>query len=167
MDFERRLTILFPLGWMGVIVAADQLAKLAAATYLKPTRAISILGEYFQLTLTWNSGGAFGILAGQGSLLAALTVGVAATILLVLWRGDLQSKQVILGLVGIAGGAIGNLIDRLWLGRVVDYLDFGISPTLRWPTFNLADAAIVTGTALLLWRLLTRGSAHEGVFHRL
>ncbi|OGF52751.1 MAG: signal peptidase II [Candidatus Fraserbacteria bacterium RBG_16_55_9] len=167
MNFERRHSSLTPLFWMGVIVAADQLAKLAAATYLEPMRYIPIFGEYFRLTLTWNSGGAFGILAGQGSLLTALTVGVAVTILLVLLRGDLQSKQVVLGLAGIAGGAIGNLIDRLWLGRVVDYLDFGISPTLRWPTFNLADAAIVTGTALLLWRLLARGSTHEGMFHRL
>lgn len=167
MDFARRHTNLTLLGWMGVIVAADRFAKLAAVSHLEPLRSVPILGEYLRLTLTWNSGGAFGILAGQGSLLTVLTVGVAATILLVLWRRDLPSKQVIAGLVGIAGGAIGNLIDRLWLGSVVDFLDIGISPTLRWPTFNLADTAIVTGTALLLWRLLTRGSAHEGIFHRL
>jgi signal peptidase II len=168
MDGERKQINLAPLVWMAVIVVADQLSKLAAVTYLEPTRPLLIWGEYVRLTLAWNSGGAFGILAGQGSLLTVLTLGVAVTILLVLWRGDLQSRGVIVGLSGIAGGAVGNLIDRLWVGKVVDFLDLGISPTLRWPTFNVADAAIVLGTALLLWCLFFhRGSTREGIFHRL
>lgn len=168
MEFERRQINLAPLVWMGLIVAVDQLSKLAAVTYLESTRSVLIAGEYVRLTLAWNSGGAFGILAGQGSLLTALTIGVAVTILSILWRGDLQSGWAIAGLVGIAGGAMGNLIDRLWLGKVVDFLDVGISPALRWPTFNVADAAIVLGTGLLLWRLFAhRGSAREGLFHRL
>jgi signal peptidase II len=164
------------LGWVGVIVVLDQLSKILVATQLSqlaPTAALSglcpdpqtggvysipVWGEYFRLTLTCNPGGAFGILAGQGPLLTVLTVGVAATILLALWRGDLQSPYVRAGLVAIAGGAIGNLLNRLWMGQVVDFLDIGLSPTLRWPTFNLADTAIVAGTALLLWRLLTQGA---------
>ncbi len=167
MDFERKHINRLPLVWMGSIVAMDQLSKLAAAAHLEPGRSVPVLGEFFRLTLSWNSGGAFGILAGQGSLLTVLTIGVAVTIVLVLWRGDLRSRQIMTGLVFIAGGAIGNLIDRLWLGKVVDFLDFGVSPALRWPTFNIADTAIVMGTALLLWRLLTQGSAYAGIFHRL
>lgn len=167
MGFERRQINWLPLVWMGGLVAMDQLSKLAAAAHLEAGRSVPVLGEFFRLTLSWNAGGAFGILAGQGSLLTVLTFAVAVTIVLVLWRGDLRSRQIMVGLVFIAGGAIGNLIDRLWRGKVVDFLDFGISPMLRWPTFNMADTAIVLGTVLLLWRLLTQGSTHAGIFHRL
>lgn len=156
MDFMLRRTTEHPLVWIGVIVALDQMSKLAAVSLLRPTDSVAILGEYFRLTLTRNSGGAFGILAEQGALLTTLTVGVIVGILFVLWRGKLQYGPMITGLIAIAGGALGNLIDRIRLSYVIDFLDVGVSPTLRWPTFNFADVAIVLGTALLLWVVLAR-----------
>lgn len=141
-----------PLGWIGIVVACDQLSKLAASAYLSPLGSLPLLGDYFKLTLAKNPGGAFGIFAGHGAVLAGLTVGVVATIFFLLWRRDLP-LWVVLGLAAVAGGALGNLIDRIRLGYVIDFLDLGLSETLRWPTFNLADVAIVGGTAMLLWHL--------------
>jgi len=151
-----RRTTEHPLVWIGIIVALDQMSKLAAVSLLRPTDSVAIIGEYFRLTLARNSGGAFGILAEQGALLTALTVGVIAGILFVLWRGKLRSGLMITGLIAVAGGALGNLIDRIRLSYVIDFLDVGVSATLRWPTFNFADVAIVLGTALLLWVVLAR-----------
>lgn len=142
--------------WIGVLVAIDQLSKLLLAAYLKPLKSVSLWGEQVKLTLTQNSGGAFGILPELGPLLTVLTLAVVVGILAAIWRGSISSRLVIAGLIAIAGGALGNLIDRLRLGYVIDFVDLGLSPELRWPTFNVADAAIVVGTFLLLWRLLIR-----------
>jgi len=150
MDLIRRKG-LNPLGWIGIILACDQLSKLAA-TALLPPGPVSLLGDYLRLTLAKNPGGAFGIFSGHGEVLAALTVGVVGAILFLLGRRDLPLR-VVLGLAAIAGGALGNLIDRIRLGYVVDFLDLGVSEALRWPTFNLADVAIVLGTAALIWHL--------------
>jgi len=156
MELGPRRTRWYPLVWIGVIIVVDQLSKRLVLGLLGSTGSIPILGEYFRLTLARNPGGAFGILAEQGALLTVLTVGVTIGILFVLWQGRLRSPWVIGGLIAIAGGALGNLIDRIKLGYVIDFFDVGISTQLRWPTFNVADAAIVMGTALLLWRLLRR-----------
>ncbi len=150
------MNFLAALAGIVVLVAVDQASKLAVAAYLATQRSVSLWGEYVKLTLAQNPGGAFGILPEHGSLLTVLTVAVVTGILIFLGRGGRKSPGMSTGLVAIAGGAVGNLMDRLRLGYVVDFVDVGISAAWRWPTFNVADAAIVIGTGLLLWRLLAQ-----------
>ncbi|HXE57170.1 MAG TPA: signal peptidase II [Gemmatimonadales bacterium] len=141
---------------IGVIVV-DVLTKLAAERWLFQTRAVEVLGEWFQLRLVYNQGAAFGLHLGPYSRWIFFAVAVVAVIALERWSrhtptGD-RIRQFVLGLV--LGGAAGNLIDRIRspLG-VVDFLDVGIG-AYRWPTFNVADMAISCGAialALSLWR---------------
>lgn len=147
-----RLKIL--LGVFGVL-ALDQLSKSIALIYLEPGRSLAIFPGIFHLTLTYNTGGAFGLFYEFGDLIAILAAGASLVILMVLLWNRPRQPMMTVGLIGIAGGALGNLVDR-WLpgrGAVVDFLDFRV-----WPVFNLADTAIVIGTGLVLLALLR----HEG-----
>lgn len=155
-----RASVVIPLSWLSLIALADQLSKWAALTYL-PRGSISVWGDWVRLTLVRNPGAAFGAFPHWGDALLWLTgivfLGLVGAILLLSRRprGSGTSKLVF-GLATVAGGALGNGIDRLQYGYVVDFIDIGLSPSLRWPMFNLADTAIVLGTTLLLWHLLRR-----------
>jgi signal peptidase II len=140
---------------LGLVVLADVATKALAHTQLARSRSYPLLGEALQFTLTYNPGAAFGLHLGPYSRWIFLAVAVVA--LVVLWRmyretsrGD-QARALALGL--ISGGALANLLNRLWSAQgVVDFIDVGIGE-LRWPTFNLADSAISIGAVLLVWVL--------------
>ena len=83
----------------------------------------------------------------------ALTAAVAAAVLTAAWRT--RHRRIALALGAIAGGALGNIVDRIRQGAVTDFIDFHLGDW-RWPTFNLADAAIVCGVAALLWTSMKR-----------
>jgi signal peptidase II len=155
MEIMQRSRVWMTFVGIAGIVAVDQLTKWTAERRLS-AQIVPVWDGFVRLTLARNSGGAFGLFAEQGEWLAWLTLGVVVAIVAVLWRGRARSLRFHLGLIAVAGGALGNLVDRARLGHVVDFIDVGISPTLRWPTFNLADVSIVVGTGLLLWHLLTR-----------
>ncbi len=144
------------VGWATTVAAIDQLSKLAAASYLHLLVPLPLLDETVRLTLAHNSGGAFSLLRSQGELMTylvgVLSVGLLATLLL---GGKRLRPLVQVGLVLISGGAWGNLIDRLHWGYVIDFIDIGTS-SWRWATFNLADSAIVLGTALIVLSLIAR-----------
>jgi len=150
---ERRLFWVVLLA----VVILDASTKLIAETFLLRTAAIPVAGDWFQLRLVYNQGAAFGLHVGPYSRWIFFVVAVIAV--LVLLRMSRQGaggdwfRQIALGLV--AGGAAGNLIDRIRSARgVVDFLDVGIG-TLRWPTFNVADIAVSLGAialAVSLWR---------------
>jgi signal peptidase II len=140
-----------------VVVALDLVTKLLAEATLLLTPGVPVVGDWFQLRLVYNRGAAFGLHVGPYS--RWVFFGVAIVAILVLERmsratplGD-RFRQLALGLV--AGGAAGNLVDRVRSARgVVDFLDVGIG-TLRWPTFNVADIAVSCGgiaLAIALWR---------------
>lgn len=137
--------------WAVFVTALDQLSKLLAVQFLQPHKPISVIDGFFRLTLTKNPGGAFGILSDKGSLITVIAVVVCIAVLGVLLFVGMRSSYVKAGLILIAGGALGNLIDRLRLGYVIDFLDFRV-----WPVFNLADTAIVLGTALVILALFWR-----------
>ncbi len=139
------------------VIALDLLTKLVAEATLLLTPGVPVVGDWFQLRLVYNRGAAFGLHVGPYSRWVFFTVAVIA--ILVLDRmsrttplGD-RFRQLALGLV--AGGAAGNLIDRVRSARgVVDFLDVGVG-ALRWPTFNVADIAVSCGgiaLAIALWR---------------
>lgn len=152
----------------GLVIVIDFITKLVAESALLHTAAVSIFGDWFQLRLVYNRGAAFGLHVGPLSRWVFLGVAVVAIVVLARMSrsspvGD-RFRQVALGLV--AGGAAGNLVDRIRSARgVVDFLDVGIG-TLRWPTFNVADIAVSCGAialALSLWREDTRRAAPEPV----
>jgi len=140
-----------------VVVALDVVTKLIAEATLLLTPGIPVIGDWFQLRLVYNRGAAFGLHVGPYSRWVFFAVAVIAV--LVLNRMSVQTsvgdrfRQLALGLV--AGGAAGNLIDRIRSARgVVDFLDVGVG-SLRWPTFNVADIAVSCGgiaLAIALWR---------------
>ena len=135
-----------------LVFVLDQLSKWYAS-HLLAERGISVLPGYFDLELVHNLGAAFGLFAtfpsGWRSL---ILIGVA--LLATLFIGVLLNKTVRLweafGLGLILGGALGNLLDRLRNGWVVDFIHLHWHD-LSWPVFNLADSAISIGVALLLW----------------
>ncbi|MGE5147213.1 MAG: signal peptidase II [Candidatus Eiseniibacteriota bacterium] len=144
---------LFSLG-LGLAVAVillDQLTKwYVVAVLMAPPRVIEVTG-FFNLALVWNRGVSFGMLGGDGGagwwLLSLVAVAIVGGLLFWLWRADRPILAVALGLV--IGGAIGNVIDRLRLGAVADFLDFHLGG-YHWPAFNLADSAITVGVVALV-----------------
>ncbi len=140
-----------------VTVVLDLITKLIAAATLLRTPGVSVVGDWFQLRLVYNQGAAFGLHVGPYSRWIFFTVALVAVFVLARMSrgapvGD-HFRQLALGLV--AGGAAGNLLDRIRSSRgVVDFLDVGIG-ALRWPTFNIADIAVSCGAialAISLWR---------------
>jgi signal peptidase II len=140
-----------------VTVVLDLITKLIAEATLLRTPGISVFGDWFQLRLVYNQGAAFGLHVGPYSRWIFFTVAVVAVFVLTRMSRTSPAadhfRQLALGLV--AGGAAGNLIDRIRSARgVVDFLDVGIGAH-RWPTFNLADIAVSCGAlalAVSLWR---------------
>jgi signal peptidase II len=150
---ERRV---FAWAALGTVVL-DLITKLIAEATLLRTPGVSVFGDWFQLRLVYNPGAAFGLHVGPYSRWIFFTVAVIAVFVLNrMSRGSPAGdrfRQLALGLV--AGGAVGNLIDRIRSPRgVVDFLDVGVG-ALRWPTFNVADIAVSCGAialAISLWR---------------
>ncbi len=140
-----------PIAITGMAVfAADQFSKWLVLTRMTPGEEVPVIPGAFHITSSRNPGAAFGILQGQTFFFLAITVLLLAGIVFYARRLGSASPLLRLGLGLAAGGAAGNLVDRLRFGTVVDFLDFGV-----WPVFNLADVAIVAGAFLLgfhLWR---------------
>jgi len=143
------------LRWLVLIVlilAADQATKLWVLAALQPYEVIPVLPS-LNLTLVFNEGAAFSFLADAGGwqrwLFVALAVVVSAVLLVWLWRLKPEDRLTAAGLSLVAGGAIGNLIDRIAYGHVVDFVDV-YWRAWHWPAFNVADSAITVGVALLL-----------------
>ncbi len=147
----------------GVVVALDRWTKSWASTALPFGSPIRVLGDYLRLTYTRNSGVAFGI--GQGTHFPYYVFSLVAivAILWMFWRGRGGTSEAGDGLTSavrrfalalILGGAIGNLVDRLGSGEVVDFIEVGI-PQWHWPVFNVADSAVTVGVILfaLTWVL--------------
>jgi signal peptidase II len=125
------------------VVALDQGAKALVEHSLAPGEAVDVLGP-LSLTLSHNRGIAFGLADGGGAGLVLLTAAALAFVAVLFSRDPARPGMwVAVGLV--AGGALGNLIDRVRIGEVTDYVDLPL-----WPPFNLADVAIVAGVFLLV-----------------
>lgn len=146
------------VGMITGIVLVDAFTKLLAVDRLVPVhRPHPVLGEWVRLTLVYNPGAAFGLHLGPWSrgLFIGLTV-VALGVLWSLYRTSAADDRVrVLALASVAGGALGNFVDRVRSARgVVDFIDVGIG-AWRWPTFNVADIAVSVGAitlAIVLWR---------------
>ncbi len=147
--------------WLSLLVLVlDQASKFGALFAMAPHERIEVL-PVFNLVLVFNDGAAFSFLSGAGGWQRGLFIGVAlaVSVALLVWLVRLSPGQRLLAvaLALVLGGAVGNLIDRLWLGEVIDFLDFHWRGW-HWPAFNLADSAITVGVLLLLWDGLAGGS---------
>ena len=146
----------------GLVLILDQLSKWVASREL-PMRVIELLPNFFDLQLVHNAGAAFGLFAGWAPLwrLGLLTgVALVATgfVVLLLHRTQLLWNVLALGLV--LGGAVGNLIDRIRFGWVVDFIHLHWHD-LSWPVFNLADSAISVGVVMLLFEGFKKTKVEE------
>jgi signal peptidase II len=151
---KYRLFLLLPAG----VVGLDQLSKAAISSALKLYEVQPIIHGLINLTHIHNTGIAFGLLAGQTSLMRTLFF-VAVSLLamgVVLWmvmRLPEGQKVELVALSLVFGGALGNAIDRIRLGKVIDFIDVYYR-SYHWPAFNVADSAITIGVILLLFRLV-------------
>ena len=135
-----------------VLVVLDQLSKFAITRWLAYGSGMEIT-SFFNLVLVHNKGAAFSFLAGASGWQRELFIGIAiVAIAWVIYLLRKYPRQTLFcaALTLILGGAIGNVIDRLWVGAVIDFLDFHAAG-YHWPAFNVADSAITCGAVMLVW----------------
>jgi signal peptidase II len=140
------------MGWMlaalsAFLIILDQAVKRAAAAYLPLNHSIPVIDGIFDLTLTYNTGASFGIFKGMNTLF--IFISIIVLIGLYVFREDLAEHRYAAAF--IVAGVIGNLLDRIMLGYVIDFADFRI-----WPIFNVADACISCGIAYILIKTLIK-----------
>jgi signal peptidase II len=137
--------------WLSLLVVVlDQISKQLIESSLMVYETVPVL-PFFNLTLAYNEGAAFSFLSDQGgwqrwffALVAAVVV-----VVLVVWLTRLRSERLLaISLSLVIGGALGNLLDRMLFGHVIDFLDF-FYDTHHWPAFNVADIAISVGVMLM------------------
>lgn len=158
----KRSYALFVLPALAVLVL-DQVSKQLVLRAIPVHQAFDVIDGFFSLVHVKNRGMAFGFMNRPGFemgfyLLTLVTI--LALLFLVFWfmRLKAEERKMTLSLSLIAGGAMGNLVDRVRLGEVIDFLDFYIG-SLHWPAFNVADSAITVGTFWLALQLLFQSSA--------
>lgn len=131
-----------------VVIVLDHLTKAWLVANLAPNDLRQVIGDIVRFVHHQNSGALFGLFRDQALLFGVLSIGVIGVIVGYHARSD-RSRYLSIALGLLLGGAIGNLIDRLRLGYVVDFVDIGIG-NLRFYTFNVADACISTAILLLV-----------------
>lgn len=138
----------------------DQLTKWLACTKFGAYDHITVIPGFFALRRVYNNGAAWGMLGGQRILL----IGVSAGMLALIWRSRNEFTQggslARIGIGLLCGGIIGNLIDRIKLGYVIDFLDFHWQTAYTFPTFNVADAAISIGIFLTFIQIMRSEKRH-------
>lgn len=154
-----RKNILF-LMTVSLVVLIDQWSKAWILSTLELHHSFAVIGGFFNITYVRNPGAAFGFLAGAPPIFRYfffLAVTVAAILFILHYLRTTRKEDVLLvfSLALILAGAVGNLVDRLRFGEVVDFLDVYVG-SYHWPAFNVADAAISTGAAVLILVLLGR-----------
>ena len=147
----------------GLMVAAgvlilDQVSKWAILDLFAEGSRVIDVTPFFNVLLVWNRGISFGMFGASGETGAWVLSGLAIVIAVFLsvWLARAETRFIALSLALIIGGAIGNVIDRVRFGAVVDFLDFYILG-YHWPAFNVADSAIVVGAAALILESLFSG----------
>ncbi|MDQ6734813.1 MAG: signal peptidase II [Nitrospirota bacterium] len=151
-------------------VVLDQISKVQIMQTMRLHESIPVLPEFFSLTYIRNPGAAFGLLASSGQtfrlvffgLTSVFALGLLAMIFFRLRQDDWVGQ---LSIAGILGGAIGNLLDRVRFGEVIDFLDFYVNG-YHWPAFNVADAAISVGVFFLILHFALEKKEEEGVLQQ-
>ena len=156
----KKNLLIFILG-AAVIIALDQITKSAITARFVLHESTPVINGFFNLVYVMNPGAAFGFLANASEtfryvFFSGITVLAAGLIVYYLIKSTPRNLLLVVSLTLIFGGAIGNLIDRLRFGAVVDFLDVYIG-TAHWPAFNVADSAICVGAILMILALIRDG----------
>jgi len=132
------------------ILLLDQWSKMAVLAYFKPESNHPIeVTSFFNIVLVWNKGISFGLFShNEYSPLVFVAIAIMITLMMLAWLKKADNMLLATALSLVVGGAIGNVIDRIRLGAVVDFLDFYLG-SYHWPAFNVADSAICVGVFLL------------------
>jgi signal peptidase II len=161
--YAQRANNLMP--WLGIafiVILLDQLSKIAVTTLFMHGEEKPVT-SFFNLVLAYNEGAAFNFLSNQGGwqryLFSAIAIG-AAVFIVYLLRRHAGQRLFCWALALIMGGALGNVIDRLAYGHVIDFLDFHWSGFGHFPAFNIADSAITLGAILFIFDELRRVNKH-------
>ena len=139
------------LGCAAIVIALDQLSKWVILTVVMDPPQIIEVTKFFNLVLVGNRGVSFGLFASDAVWVQPVFAGFAllVAVFLAVWMRCAANWFLALSLGMIIGGALGNAIDRLWHGAVVDFLDFHVAG-YHWPAFNVADSAICIGVAFII-----------------
>ncbi len=154
-----------------VLVAVDQITKYLVDSKMSLYESITIIPIFFNITYLHNPGGAFGFLAEQSQLTRAIMFlfvsSIALCFIFYFYINTPKSHPILsFGLAMIFGGALGNLVDRIRLGYVIDFLDFSI-PLIPlklfnpWPAFNIADSAITIGMSIFVFHIILKKMPDE------
>jgi signal peptidase II len=151
----NKLFILALVG--GSVLILDQVTKAYIDTVFHLHESLPIIPDLFSITYVRNPGAAFGLFAGQNSLFRSVFFSCVSLIALsflgmMVYQTPKHDRWGMISLSLLLGGAMGNLIDRVRMGEVIDFLDFYIG-TYHWPAFNVADSAITVGVTLLMLNL--------------
>lgn len=143
---------------IGIVFAAsiiiDQLAKLWALNVLRDGGSMKIIGEFLRFTYAENRGAAFSILQNQRIFFIIVTIIMLIVLAYIYFKTKNISRLSKLSIAMIAGGAIGNFIDRVRFGFVVDFIDVRFGSFYNFPIFNVADSFVVCGTILMILLIL-------------
>ena len=142
------------------VIFLDQGSKFLTKHYMDLYESKEVLGDYLKYTYIRNPGMAFGIQIGNKTLFTIFSIIASVVIFIYLLKTRGNEKYIKLSLSLILGGAIGNLIDRISYGSVVDFIDVGIG-NLRWPIFNVADSAVTVGMVILIAIILFEKKSPE------
>jgi signal peptidase II len=149
----------------GLILILDQITKFYVDSSMRLHESIPVIQGFFSITYVRNPGAAFGFLADASPLFRSIffvAVTGLAVILVVhyIWKSRAEEPRLTFALSLILSGAVGNLIDRVRLGEVIDFLDVYIGST-HWPAFNVADSAISVGAVILFIEITRRGGKRQ------
>lgn len=142
----------------GLVVLLDQATKLWATEALRGHPPVAVMDDFFHLVYHRNTGGVFGFFSGSPSplritLFILVTLAALGFVIYLMKEWGRESRSALIALSLVAGGAVGNLIDRIAYGEVIDFIDWHWHGH-HWPAFNIADSAITVGTTILLVAML-------------
>ncbi|WP_278503421.1 signal peptidase II [Mitsuokella multacida] len=144
------------LALFALILAVDQLTKYAISTVFLPGESLPVVPHIFHITYVLNPGAAFGMLPQARWFFILAAAALILAFLVYHRRLKKEPAAFYYGCVAMLAGAVGNLVDRIRQGLVIDFFDFRI-----WPVFNVADIAIVLGVAGMIFAILFRMNDHE------
>ena len=145
-----------------ITLFVDQISKYAAYVSLVARDPVVIINNFFQLNYVKNYGAAWGILQNQRVLFVILTIAILVFLGIYAKKNKNLTKMTRISLALIAGGALGNLIDRVKVGYVIDFLDINFGNLYDFPVFNFADSFIVVGTSIMMYLIITNKYEKQG-----
>lgn len=143
-----------------LIIAIDQISKYIMIENLSDTRFQTVINGFFDLVLVANSGVSFGI-GNELSPIFWIIIAIAIIVLLLYWMVKEQNYWQRIGFAFAIGGGVGNIIDRIWHGAVVDFLYFHYHNQYSFPAFNIADIMITSGAVILIYFIIFKSESHD------